>query len=168
MFAVNHPGYSRNKEEVKNLFIKNMKELVSYAEELKQEIILEPVTPYEGTIVCNSDDLVWALQEIKSDYFHAMLDLACPLTNGEPISDYFEKIGLDKLVHIHFIDAHKDSENHLIPGDGEIDFPNVVRYLKKIGYQGHLSLELFSMYENEPEFSAIKGIERIKYYLNNY
>jgi fructoselysine 3-epimerase len=160
MFACNHPGYGRNKEEVKQLFIRNMKILAEHAEKINQMIILEPVTPYEGTILVTSDDLYWAIHEINSPMVKGMLDLACPLIVGEPIIEYFDKMGSD-IRHIHFIDATKHCEDHLIPGDGEIDFPHLVKMLKEVDYQGYLSLELFTCYENEPEFAAAKGMERI-------
>ena len=160
MFACNHPGYGRNKEEVKRLFINNMKILAEHAEKIGQMIILEPVTPYEGTILVTSDDLYWAVKEVNSPMVKGMLDLACPLTAREPVIEYFHKLGSD-IRHIHFIDAAADSEDHLIPGDGEIDFPNLVRMLNEVGYDGYLSLELFLRYETEPEFAAARGIERI-------
>lgn len=161
MLACNHPGYGRNREEVKELFLSNLRILTEYAKEANQVIILEPVTPFEGTIVTNSDDVAWALSEIDSPHLQCVLDLACPLTTGEPISEYFEKFG-DKVVQIHFIDALASSEDHLIPGDGEMDFDRIVSYLKRIGYSGFLSLELFSRYDNEPEFSAERGLTVIK------
>lgn len=161
MLACNHPGYGRNKEEVKKLFIENMRILSDHAEKIGQTIILEPVTPYEGTIITTSDDVRWALDQVNSPRFKCMLDLACPLTCGEPICSYFEKMGTD-VKHIHFIDAISSSEDHLIPGDGEMDFPRIVSYLEEIGYDGYLSLELFSRYANEPDFSAERGYRAIR------
>ena len=155
MLACNHPGSGRNKEDVKKLFIENMCILSEHAQNIGQTIILENVTPYEGTIICSADDLRWAMDQVNNPYFQCMLDLACPLTLGEPISEYFEKLG-DAVKHIHFC---KDSEDHLIPGDGEMDFPRIVSYLKEVGYDGYLSLELFSRYANEPDFAAKRGIE---------
>jgi Sugar phosphate isomerases/epimerases len=161
MLACNHPGYGRNKEEVKKLFIENMRILSEHAEKIGQTIILEPVTPYEGTIITTSDDVRWALDQVNSPQFKCMLDLACPLTCGEPICSYFEKMGTD-VKHIHFIDALSSSEDHLIPGDGEMDFPRIVSYLEEVGYDGYLSLELFSRYANEPDFSAERGYKAIR------
>lgn len=158
MFACNHPGYGRNREEVKKLFVDNMKVLADYAEQIEQTIILEPVTPYEGTIIVSSDDVRWALDQVNSPRFKCMLDLAAPFTYGEPISAYFEKMG-DDVRHIHFVDCERTSEDHLIPGDGEMDFPRIVSYLKQVGYEGYLSLELFSRYANEPDFSAERGMQ---------
>jgi protein FrlC len=161
MFACNHPGYGRNKEEVKKLFIENLSILSEYAESINQTIILEPVTPYEGTIITTSDDVYWALSTVNSPALKAMLDLACPMTTGEPICAYFEKLGKD-MRHIHFIDCTATSEDHLIPGDGEIDFPRLINYLYDMDYDGYLSLELFTRYENEPDFAAERGYKVIR------
>ena len=161
MFACNHPGYGRKREDVQKRFIDNMKVLTEHAEKIGQTIILEPVTPYEGTIIVSSDDVRWALDQIDSPRFKCMLDVAAPYTYGEPMSSYFEKMGKD-CKHIHFIDCEKTSEDHLIPGDGELDFPRMIKYLKEIGYDGYLSLELFSRYATEPDFAAARGYQGIR------
>ena len=161
MLACNHPGYGRDKEEVKKLFIDNMKILCNHAENIGQTIILEPVTPFEGTIIVSSDDVKWALDQVDSPWLKCMVDLAAPFTYGEPLCNYFEKMGED-VKHIHFIDCEKNSEDHLIPGDGQMDFARIVRYLKHVGYEGYLSLELFSRYADEPDYSAQRGYQVIK------
>lgn len=161
MFACNHPGYGRLESEVRRLFIDNMKVLAEYAEKIGQTIILEPVTPNEGTILVTSDDLHWAIQAVNSPMVKGMLDLACPLLSREPMVEYFNKCGSD-IRHIHFIDATIDSEDHLIPGDGQMDFHGIVRTLKEVGYDGYLSLELFTRYQTEPEYATARGYSVIK------
>lgn len=37
-----------------------------------------------------------------------------------------------------------------------------MRYLKEVGYDGYLSLELFSRYANEPDYAAEKGYQVIR------
>lgn len=68
-----------------------MQILAEHAEKIGQTIILEPVTPYEGTIIVSSDDVKWALDQVNSPNFKCMLDLAAPFTYGEPVCSYFEK-----------------------------------------------------------------------------
>lgn len=166
MFACNHPGFGRNKENVKKRFIDNMRELASYAVSIDQTIILETVTPYEGTILVTVDDLIWAYEEIDSPNVKVMLDLAAPVTSREPIEEYFKYFKKD-LRHIHFIDCIPENEDHLIPGDGSIDFDNLMLMLKKFDYNGYLSLELFSRYETQPVFAATKGLNIIKNLIEN-
>jgi len=161
MFACNHPGYGRDKEVVKKQFINNMKILAEHAEKVGVTIILEPVTPFEGTILVTSDDLVWAVREINSPNVKGMLDLACPISAREPVIEYFNKLGKD-LRHIHFIDAMSDCEDHLIPGDGAIDFKHLVKMLRDVDYDGYLSIELFTRYETEPDFATARAIEVVK------
>jgi len=161
MLACNHPGSNRNKKDVQDLFISNMKILAKYAQEIGQVIILEPVTPYEGTILVTSDDVKWALDEINNEYVKCVLDLAAPFTVGESVSEYFNKMK-DEIVQIHFIDCEASSEDHLIPGDGDIDFPNLVSYLHEIKFDGYLTLELFSRYATERDFSVKRGYKEIK------
>ena len=165
MFACNHPGYGRLESDVRRLFIDNIKILAEHAEKIGQMIILEPVTPYEGTILVTSDDLHWAISSVNSPMVKGMLDLACPLIAREPMVEYFNKCGSD-IRHIHFIDATIDSEDHLIPGDGQMDFPGIIRTLKEVGYDGYLSLELFTRYQTEPEYAAARGYRAIKALLN--
>ena len=43
-----------------------------------------------------------------------------------------------------------------------MDFPRLVRYLKEVGYDGYLSLELFSRYASEPDYASQRGAEVIR------
>ena len=47
-----------------------------------------------------------------------------------------------RLICTHLNDNWLDGDHHLIPGDGSIDFPRVIRELKDTGYAGPLTMEL--------------------------
>ena len=49
-----------------------------------------------------------------------------------------------RLRHLHVSDNHGEGDDHLPVGDGTIDFPAVAAALNRIGYQGDLTLEIFS------------------------
>lgn len=161
MFAINMPGFGIDREGLKRQVVEDLKALAEHAAELDKTVILEPVTPFEGRLCCSSDDVKYFLDEVDNDALKVVLDLACPLTCGEPMSEYWDKMP-GAVKEIHFIDAESDCEDHLIPGDGAMDWPRIVRYLKAVGYDGYLALELFSRYGNEPDFSADRGIEAIR------
>ena len=144
-----------------------MKELAAYSESVDGvTMILETVTPWEGNILIRSDDVVRAMKEINSPKVKAMLDLAAPLTVGEPSSNYFERLGKD-LVHIHLVDCNKDNEDHLIFGDGEIPLEEVLSMLDYYGYDGYCSVELFDEYRTEPVLFNQKAIRVIREALEN-
>lgn len=160
-------SYEYSTDEDWAQFIKYMKELTAYSESVDGvTMILETVTPWEGNILIRSDDTVRALKEINSPKVKAMLDLAAPLTVGEPSSNYFEKLGKD-LVHVHLVDCKKDVEDHLILGDGELPVEEVLSMLDSYGYDGYCSVELFDEYRTEPILFNQRAIRAIRQSLEN-
>ena len=66
------------------------------------------------------------------------------------------------IRHFHLEDiAATRVHQHLIPGDGAIDFTAVMRAIKGIGYEGWLTIELYPYVEN-PDEAASRGLKRIK------
>lgn len=160
-------SYEYSTDEDWAQFIKYMKELAAYSESVDGvTMILETVTPWEGNILIRSDDTVRALKEINSPKVKAMLDLAAPLTVGEPSSNYFEKLGKD-LVHVHLVDCKKDVEDHLILGDGELPVEEVLSMVDSYGYDGYCSVELFDEYRTEPILFNQRAIRAIRQSLEN-
>lgn len=160
-------SYEYSTDEDWAQFIKYMKELAAYSESVDGvTMILETVTPWEGNILIRSDDTVRALKEINSPKVKAMLDLAAPLTVGEPSSNYFEKLGKD-LVHVHLVDCKKDVEDHLILGDGELPVEEVLSMLDSYGYDGYCSVELFDEYRTEPILFNQRAIRAIRQSFEN-
>lgn len=160
-------SYEYSTDEDWAQFIKYMKELAAYSESVDGvTMILETVTPWEGNILIRSDDTVRALKEINSPKVKAMLDLAAPLTVGEPSSNYFEKLGKE-LVHVHLVDCKKDVEDHLILGDGELPVEEVLSMLDSYGYDGYCSVELFDEYRTEPILFNQRAIRAIRQSLEN-
>jgi len=167
VMAALQASYGYSTDEDWTLFIKNMKILTDYSEKIDGPVmLLETVTPWEGNILIRSDDVVRAMRELDSPKAKAMLDLAAPLTVGEPASEYFEKLGSD-LVHMHLVDCVKDKEDHLIAGDGELPFEEVLMMLDQYGYNGYCSIELFDEYRTDPILFNQRAIRKIREALQN-
>ena len=64
--------------------------------------------------------------------------------------------------HIHIDDNHGLSDDHKIPGEGEINFLPFFKELKKNGYDGFLTVELGWNYTLEPDSAAIKSRQEIE------
>ncbi len=58
-----------------------------------------------------------------------------------PVSNYLERYA-GQLTHVHLHDNHGESDEHLVPGDGAIDWPRVVCTLEEIGFDGTAILEV--------------------------
>ncbi len=60
----------------------------------------------------------------------------------------------DRLLctHVHDNDCVKDSDLHLLPFDGRLDFGRVTRQLREVGYKGPLTLEIHRQNSNKYDF----------------
>lgn len=76
----------------------------------------------------------------------------------------------EQIAISHFNDAPAEPEastqrdpDRVMPGDGVIDLKNYCRFLKQIGYDRCLSLELFrpDLWEQDPEEVAAIGLEKM-------
>ena len=95
------------------------------------------------------------VQEIKSERLGICFDTGHAALNGE---DLAESVRLLKGVpmHIHIDDNRGDSDAHMIPGEGGIDFASFANALKEIGYRGSVSAELGFQYTLDPDAAARK------------
>jgi sugar phosphate isomerase/epimerase len=70
------------------------------------------------------------------------LDIGHLHCQGEtPITDRIRRWG-SLLVNVHLEDMKAGVHEHLMFGDGEIDFPPVIDALREIGYAGGVHVEL--------------------------
>lgn len=160
-------SYETTVDEDWKMFIDCLKEFAEYSERIDGPVlILEPVTPWEGNILTRSDDILRAMKAVDSPKVKAMLDFAAPLTVGEPSSNYFEKLGRD-LIHLHLVDCNRDSEDHLIFGDGELPLEELLHMLKSYGYDGYCTVEIFDEYRQEPILFGQKAIRVIRDAMEN-
>ena len=63
------------------------------------------------------------------------------------------------LAHVHIHDNHGEHDEHLPPGDGNIDFKPVVKALRSINYDGLVIAELWN--PQQPLEIGRKGMERL-------
>ncbi len=60
----------------------------------------------------------------------------------------------DTFGHVHIADAPGRHE----PGTGEINYPNVIKHLEEVGYQGYVGCELFPKNSSEEAVKAIMAV----------
>lgn len=71
------------------------------------------------------------------------LDLAHANVKGEKTADYL-KLHADKLVHVHVSDNKRVNDDHLPLGVGTINWREQIGMLKGSGYDGTITLEVFT------------------------
>jgi len=129
---------------------KSVEELLDYAAGKDVELLIEPAHQYESTLILTVDDGLRMIEEIGSHQLGILLDTGHAHLNGEDLAEDVRKLA-DVPLHIHIDDNDGESDQHLVPGDGSIDFEPFAAALEAIDYQGFISAELGFGYTFDPD-----------------
>ena len=161
LISAAHAGYLTPPNVIWGRLAENLSELCEYAENIGMDLILEPLTPYESNVVCNANDVLHALALVPSPRLFSMVDICAPYVQAEPVMSYFDKLG-EKLRHLHIVDSDGASDTHYIPGEGKMPLRELMRDIIERGYEGYCTVELVTMYMNEPRLYARQALERFR------
>jgi protein FrlC len=104
------------------------------------------------------------VKEVDSKNFGTLLDSGHVNVTGESLTDYVFQLA-DKLKHLHLDDNDGHSDDHLVPGMGNMNFVPLFAALKKIGYQGAVSIEAGISFSTDPDSAAQEGISFLNQHL---
>ena len=161
LISAAHAGYGATYDEIWDRLVKSVRELTDHAEKIGMKIVMEALTAYESNVIKNANDLRKLFSLVDSPNLVGMCDIVPPFTQNESIMDYFDKLG-DKMYHMHLIDGRHDSDDHVMPGEGEIPMPELIKELKEINYDRTATIELVTGYINEPRFYARRAIDNVR------
>ena len=100
----------------------------------------------------NMKDSVWTLDrildEIGDDPEETNVGICIDIGHAnqsndagrEPVCNYLERYA-GQLIHLHLHDNHGERDDHLLPGEGTVDWPRVLGVLENIGFSGTAVLE---------------------------
>ena len=161
LISAAHAGYGATRKEIWDRLTKTVRELVDHAEKIDMKIVMEALTVYESNVIKSANDLKELFEAVPSKNLVGMCDIVPPFTQQESIMDYFDKLG-DKMYHMHLIDGVHDSDSHVMPGEGEIPMPELIKELKNINYNRTATIELVTGYINEPRFYARRAVDNVR------
>lgn len=161
LISVGHGGYSVPRRALWARLVESLRRLADRAEALDHKILLESLTPWESNLCTTAGELAQALEEVDSPCLLGMCDVVAPAAAGEPVENYLDLLG-KKLAHLHLVDSDGHSDDHLIPGDGILPLPELLRELAERGYQGKATIELVTAYLSEPALYARRALERVR------
>ena len=139
----------------------SLRRLADAAERLGHKIVLESLTCYESNLCTSAGELAQTLDEVGSPALLGMCDVVPPAAAGEPVENYLDLLG-DRLAHLHLVDSDGRSDSHLLPGDGALLLPELLRDLSDRGYRGRATIELVTAYLAEPALHARRALERVR------
>jgi L-ribulose-5-phosphate 3-epimerase len=117
--------------------------------------------PEPGMFIDTLTSFSRLLQWIDSPHLQLTLDVGHLWCQGElPIADYIARWG-QRLVNVHIEDMRAGIHEHLMFGEGEMQFPPILAALAKSGYRGGLHVEL-SRHSHEAPTAAQKAYDFLR------
>jgi sugar phosphate isomerase/epimerase len=135
-------------EEILSRLVGGLREVVDYAAEREVAVGFEPEP---GMAI----DTMASFERLCARFERPQLSLTLDIGHlhclGEtPIADQIRKFA-PQLVNVHLEDMRAGVHEHLMFGEGEIDFPPVLAALAEVGYAGGIHVELSRHSHMAPE-----------------
>ena len=148
MKAVLHPSPHRGLsvfviDQARQYALRSLEAIMNKADQLGVPLCLENMFPQSSSLV-NPEDFFEVFERFPQlrmtlDTGHAHIEDQ----GGTKILAFVERFP-DRIYHVHANDNLGKEDNHLPIGAGTIEFPNVIKALKAIGYDETITLEVFS------------------------
>ncbi|UJL45760.1 sugar phosphate isomerase/epimerase [Virgibacillus sp. NKC19-16] len=136
--------------------------ITDYAEKHNINVGIE----YEpGLLIENGEELLQIIKEVGSNKLGANLDLGHAVVGGENVQNLIKKME-PYIWNIHLEDIHGYKHYHLIPGDGSINFREILQNLQSIDYDRFITIELYT-YVHQPIYATQRSIEFLKPIIDN-
>jgi sugar phosphate isomerase/epimerase len=151
------PTEGRTWSDCLKLFVEMLKPVVEHAE--KEQILLL-VEPEPDLLIETADQYLEFASKIQSPYLGLNFDIGHSFCVKDDPAETVRRLG--KLIrHVHLEDiAPTRMHHHMIPGDGAIDFRSTLSALQEIGYDGWVTIELYTCHEN-PDYAAKLARDRV-------
>lgn len=155
-----HPAATAGEEQFARMHnvVTTLNEVAHRCRELGIMCILENKLPH--LLFGNTSDILWILDAINTVEVGACLDTGHAFLSGDMQSLVKKLRGHLKMVHVH--DNGGAQDDHLPPGDGRIDWENLLHELVQIEFHGALILEMAG--EADPTVTMAK-VRRGRQYL---
>ena len=128
-----------------------LRRVLDYAERRNVTLGFEPEPDMLVDTMASFDELA---QQIDSQRLKLTLDVGHLHCLGEtPIAEVIRRWG-DRLVNVHIEDMRAGVHDHLMFGEGEIDFPPIIAALAEVDYHGGVHVELSRYSHDGPNAAA--------------
>lgn len=137
-------GKKEDYEKAKSLLMKSVEAIVKKAEDhgvtMSIENMLAPPDGFRvGTKVSELKEIIAAL---RGGEVGICLDTGHANYNGLEVAEEAKEAG-DLLTALHVNDNDGRGDQHMVPGEGTIDWPKFIEALKDVNYNGVFMLEIY-------------------------
>ncbi|MGM0380423.1 MAG: sugar phosphate isomerase/epimerase family protein [bacterium] len=138
-----HPGEHRGSSaaEDKELLVRSadsIERLLEHIGNRSQKLCVENTLPHH--VGGRLDDLLWLEKNVTGE-FYITFDTSHASLGKTPPVEYIEAFG-KKIRHTHLSDNRGGEDDHWPPGEGNVNFPEVLRKLAEKSYLDYWMLEV--------------------------
>lgn len=127
---------NRSREEAEERFFFAMRECSNFAATHGVQLLLEPINRYETNFINSLEEGIEIIKKLNRENIKLMPDTFHMNIEDSSIVDSLKKVG-DKIGYVHFADS-----NRWAPGQGHLDFSQIIATLKEIGYDEYVTVEI--------------------------
>lgn len=126
----------------------------------KNDVIIAIENMPSATLFGKPEDFIELLDEINDDHFKFCLDIghAEMAYTGSSAVDFINKMG-DRLACLHIHDNEKGNDIHQLPYTYMADFAEIWKALKDNHYQGDITFESTTFFNNMPNLLIVNALE---------
>jgi sugar phosphate isomerase/epimerase len=152
------PLGSGTRKEALSLFHQGLEKVIPLAESLGIKVLVEPEP---ALLIERTSEFKEFIRDVRSPAVGLNFDIGHFFCAGEDPAAAFEEL-FQWIGHVHVEDIAPSREhNHLIAGHGAIAFADVFAVMKRLGYAGDMSLELYP-YVDTPEAAGRESLSFLK------
>jgi sugar phosphate isomerase/epimerase len=150
------PGQGRR--QAIDLFVEVLKPLAEHAHSLGVLLLIEPEP---GLLLETTDQYLEVAERLNAPSIGLNFDVGHAYCVSEDLPQAIAKLS-PHIRHYHVEDiAASRVHHHLVPGAGAIDFEEVVAAIRRTGYDGWLTVELYP-YLDDPDAAARRALEVLR------
>jgi sugar phosphate isomerase/epimerase len=146
-----------------NWIIEGLSEIAAHRQDVRVCVEYKPFEPRRRIFVNNVGISLHVFDQIGADNLGAVFDAGHAMMVGENLGESIYLLSREKrLFHVHFTDNYRNFDDDMIVGSVHfVHFLEAVYWLKRVGYTGWQSLDLYP-YREDPDVAVTQSIRLLK------
>lgn len=140
-------------ENEKERLVEIFGELVTHA---RRAGVIVGVEPHVNQALCRPEQAIWLVEQVDSPALRLHFDISHFNVQGDPMERTIAQLA-PYSAHTHVKDERGIAPDHqfLIPGEGDMDYVNYLRWMDRAGYSGYIAVEISLMVQARPGYDAL-------------
>jgi len=140
-------------EAVKDVLVDRFGQLADHAQRAG---VLVSMEPHVGAALHRPEQALWLLTQVGSPALTIHFDISHFNVQGLDMETVVAQLA-PHSAHTHVKDERGIAPDHefLIPGEGEMDYVRYLQAMARVGYTGHIVVEISLMVQRRPRYEAL-------------